>query len=145
MAFRFSLASVLRVREIAEKREELALERVQFEIVQVQHRIEILSAEINNKHSERDSALQKPIQAIQLQTILSEMNAGIEARKTLLDSLATLQLEREKRMKAYQAAHADRQTLSDILTQQRTAYDREQVRSQQKFLDEIFSSRSPRN
>jgi flagellar export protein FliJ len=145
MAFRFPLASVLRVRDSIEKREELALQRIQFEIAQVRQRIELLSNEINNKHKERNSALQQPIRANQLQAILSEIDAGIAAKKTLLESLAKLEREKEKRMKAYQAAHADRQMLSDMLTRQRTTYDRDQVRSQQKFLDEIFSSRSSRS
>ncbi|MGA2534410.1 MAG: flagellar FliJ family protein [Terracidiphilus sp.] len=145
MAFRFSLASVLRVRECIETREELALQRVQFEIAQLRNRIELLTADIENKHNERNSALQKPIHARQLQAILSEINAGIEAKKTLLNSLATLEQEKEKRMKVYHAAHADRQMLSDMLAHQRTDYNKEQVRSQQKLLDEIFSSRSSRN
>jgi flagellar FliJ protein len=145
MAFRFPLASVLRVRESIEKREELALQRVQFEIAQVRKRIDLVTVEIENKHNERNSALQKPIHARQLHAILSEIDAGVERKKTLLGTLATLEQDKEKRMKAYQTAHADRQMLSDMLTKQRTGYDKDQVRNQQKFLDEIFSSRSSRN
>jgi flagellar export protein FliJ len=145
MAFRFPLASVLRVRDSIEKREELALQRVQFELAQLRQRIEFLTTQIENKQAERNSALQKHIHARELQTLLSEIDAGIAAKKELLNSLAALEQERDKRMKAYQSAHADRQTLSDMQTQQRAEFDQEQVRSQQKFLDEIFSSRASRN
>lgn len=144
MAFRFSLASVLLVRDSIERREELALQRVQFEIAQITQRIKVISDQIDSKRDERNRALRQPIQANQLLAIISEINAPIEARQALVNSLATLEQEREKCTKAYWAAHADRQMLTDMLTQQRTSYDLEQDRKQQKLLDEIYTARSSR-
>lgn len=145
MAFRFSLATVLRVRESIEKREELALQQIQFEIASVRRRIENLNTEITNRHNARNKKMQQPVHAHHIQAILGEVNAAIEKRLTLVDSLQTLEFERDKRTKAYQTAHADRQMLTDILTQQQNAHEREQVRSQQKSIDEIFASRSQRS
>jgi flagellar FliJ protein len=145
MAYRFSLATVLRVRESIENREELALQRIKFEIAGVRRRIEELNVEIENKYNARNKVLQKPVHAHRLQAILSEVNAAIEKRQALIDSLQTLESEREKRTKAYQAAHTDRQMLTDILTQQVNAYEQEQVRNQQKQIDEIFASRLHRS
>ena len=44
MAFRFSLATVLRVRESIELREERALKKIQMEMARVSHEIEELDA-----------------------------------------------------------------------------------------------------
>jgi flagellar FliJ protein len=145
MAFRFSLATVLRVRESIEKREELALQRIQFEIAGVRRHIEKLNAEITNKHNARNKAMQKPVHANHLQAILNEVNAAIGKRQALIDSLQTLESERDRRTKAYQTAHTDRQMLTDILTQQENAYEREQTRIQQKQIDDIFASRLNRS
>ena len=46
MGFRFTLDSVLRFREGIEKREELALQKVQFEVSRVRRRIEELTEEL---------------------------------------------------------------------------------------------------
>jgi len=145
MAFRFSLATVLRVRESIEKREELALQRIQFEIASVRRRIEELSEEITNRHNDRNMAMKKPVPAYILQSILGEVNEAIEKRQTLADSLQMLEREREKRKMAYQTAHTNRQMLTDMLTQQQNAHQQEQVRSQQKYIDEIFVTRSHRS
>lgn len=145
MGFRFTLASVLRVRDSIEKREELALQRVQFEILRVQQRVEGISAEIARMQIESDRAIALPAPAYRLQDILSEMKAAIEARQSLIDSLVPLEQEKERRMTAYQEAHAGRQLLTDMLIEQRASYSLEQVRRQQKFLDEVFSSRSSRD
>jgi flagellar FliJ protein len=145
MAFRFSLATVLRVRESIEKREELALQRIQFEIAGVLRRIEELSAEITNRHNDRNMAMQQPVPAYILQSILSEVNEAIEKRQTLVDSLQMLEHERDKRKTAYHTAHTNRQMLTDMLTQQQNAHEQEQVRSQQKSIDEIFVTRSQRS
>jgi flagellar export protein FliJ len=144
MAFRFSLATVLRVRESVEKREELALQQIQFEIARVRRRIEELNSEIANKQDERNQALLKPVHAHHIQAILSEVNAASHTRQALLDSLQTLEQEQDLRMKAYQTARTNRQMLTDIMTQQLNAYEQEQVRSQQKSLDDIFAARTQR-
>lgn len=145
MGFRFSLATVLQVRDSIEKREELALQKVQFEISHVKQRIELLTIKINEKQDEQNKTMQQPIHARDLQVLISEISAGIGARQALRNSLETLEQEQKKRMKAYHAAHAARQMLTEMLNQQRDSYEREQVRNQQKVLDEIFSARAWRN
>jgi flagellar biosynthesis chaperone FliJ len=45
----------------------------------------------------------------------------------------------------YQAAHRDRQMLSDMRTKQRDVYEQQQVRTAQKVLDDIFGTRAQRN
>jgi flagellar export protein FliJ len=144
MAFRFSLATVLMVRKSIEKREELALRKVQYDIAQIRQRIESLASDIHNKQNECNIALQQPTRARDLHAMLAELNSGVEARKKLCESLTLLEKEQEKRMKTYQAAHSDFEMLAGMFTEQRAIYDREQARNEQKMLDEIFCSRASR-
>ena len=145
MAFRFSLASVLRVRESIERREELALQKAEQELARVRRRIDELTGEIAKAVEAREKALQQPIQAYKLQSMDAEINAGAEAKQTLLETLQTLQQQRDAQMKLYQAAYNGRRMLTDLSAQQKTEYELEQDRAQQKRLDDIFASRWQRN
>lgn len=145
MAFRFSLDTVLMVRKSIEQREERALQKVQFDIAQIHRDLELLNAQIDKNQSERSRVLMQPTHAYKLLAILGEINGAVEKRQRLLESLKSLEQEKERRMKAYQAAHINRELLTNMQTQQRNAYDAEQTRNQQKMLDEIFASRSSRS
>jgi flagellar export protein FliJ len=145
MPFQFPLAAVLLVRENAEKREEMALQKLQLEIAHATRKVEELNAEIANAQQARDEALQQLIPAFQLHDYLRQSQAAEEKRNTLLHRLGTLVLELEQQMTAYQAAHRDREALTDMLEKQREAYEQEQARNQQKQLDDLFMARRHRN
>lgn len=89
--------------------------------------------------------MRQPVYSYEVQAILHEVNAAMDVRQALRVSLQSLELERERQMKAYQSAHTNRQMLTDMLVQKQTEYAQEQVRTQQKSIDEIFASRSQRN
>jgi flagellar FliJ protein len=145
VAFRFSLASVLRVRESIERREELALQKAELEVARVRRRIDELTGEIAKAIDAREKALQQPIQAHRLQNMDAEISSAAEAKQTLLETLQTLQQQRDAQMKLYQAAYNGRRMLTDLSAQQKTEYELEQDRAQQKRLDDIFASRWQRN
>jgi flagellar export protein FliJ len=144
MPFRFSLEQVLRVRESIEKREELALQRAEMEVAGVQRRIEVLTEELGQAAVRREEALQKSIPAHELQDIDAEIRAGVEAKLTLLEAVRTLQQHRDAQMKIYQAAHNARRMLTDLEEQQRTEYEHQETRTQQKRIDDIFAARAQR-
>jgi flagellar export protein FliJ len=145
MPFRFSLAAVLLVRENAEEREERALQKIQAELARAVRQLEELTAEIANAHLARERAMQNPIPAYQMQVFLDQAHVAAEKRKTLLQHRLVLEQERERQMKVYQAAHRDREALTDMLHKQREAYEQEQARSQQKQLDDLFIARRHHN
>ncbi|MGD0734512.1 MAG: flagellar export protein FliJ [Terracidiphilus sp.] len=140
MAFRFSLAAVLMVRENGKKRAEQDLRTIQLEIDQVAQQIENLNTYTANTHKARESAMQQPIPGGELHSFEHRVKAIAEARKGLLDRLQILELERERRMNIYHAAHRDLETIVEMLDEQRTAYDQEQSRNEQKQLDDIFAA-----
>lgn len=144
MAFRFPLASVLRVRESIEQREERALQRIQMEMARVSHQIEELTAMIAGAHDAQSEALRQPIPAGYLHTLLWEEQSAVERRKVLVTALQALEQKREKQIKIYQVAHRNHETLISMKNEQRTAYEMEQSRTQQKSLDDLFIARRHR-
>lgn len=145
MPFRFPLASVLRVREIIEKREEVALQKAQLEVARTRRKVDEVTLALTRACDERDGALQRSVQASRLQIMEVEINAALEARQALLKSLEVLRRQRDAQMKIYKTAHSERQMLSDLRTQQKSIYEHEQLRVQQKRLDDIVASRWQRN
>ncbi len=145
MGFRFSLAPVLRLREGLEKREELALHKVELEVAMVKRRIDRLTEELAQASNEREEALQKWMRAAQLKNLQDEMNASVELRRNLLETLVELKNKREIQMNVYQAARVDRRILSDLRKQKLGAWEQDQLRNQQKQLDDMFAARSQRD
>jgi flagellar export protein FliJ len=145
MAFQFSLAAVLLVRQNAKKREEQALQRIQLEIARIVNQLEELNAEIAKTHDARERAMQQPIPAAHLHSFLQRVQAIVEAKKMHLQRLQVLELERERQLKVYQAAHRDLETIVEMFNEQREAHDQEQDRTEQKSLDDIFVARHQRN
>lgn len=138
MPFRFSLATVLRVREIAEKREERALQKIQVEISQVLLRVEELTVVIVHVHDARERAMQRSIPAGQLHSLLWEADAIIDKKNSLCHHLELLEQKRKEQMTIYQVAHRAREMLTDMLKRQREAYEQESARNQQRQLDDLF-------
>ena len=144
MGFRFTLASVLRFRESIEEREELALQKVEFELARVRRRLDELTEELAKASNEREAALQKSMEAFRLKNLQDEMNAAVQTKQILFETLATLRSQREAQFRLYQAARVNRRTLTDLQIHQQSAWEQEQVRVEQKQLDDIFSSRMQR-
>jgi flagellar FliJ protein len=145
MAFRFSLASVLRFRESVEQQEELALRKLQLEAAGAQRSVEQATMEIAIAQQAREAAMQQPIPAAQLQAMLRSADAALERKKKLLATLHKLEEQRAEQMRRYQAAHRDRQMLSDLADRQQDAHEVRQVKTQQKMVDDLFASRHRRS
>jgi flagellar FliJ protein len=144
MAFRFTLATVLRFRESIETREERALRKIQLEMARVSRQIDEIDANIAQAQNARNQLLQQPTPAGQLQAMLWEAQGAVEKRKTLLQTLHVLEQQRSKQLQVYQAAHRDHETLINLADEQRAAYELAEARAQQKYLDDIFIARHHR-
>ena len=144
MAFRFPLATVLRVKEGLERREERALQRIQLEMARVSHQIEDLTSAIERAHAARNQVLQQAVPAGQLHTMLWELRAAEDSKKALRVTLQGLEEQRLKQMQVYLAAHREHETMINLFKEQRSAYEVEQTRAQQKYLDDIFIARRQR-
>jgi hypothetical protein len=110
-------------------------------MARVVRQIEELNAEIAKAHTAREEALQRPIPAVHLHTLLWEEQAAVERRKSLMAALPALEQQRDKQMKIYHAAHRNHETLLSMKNEQRTHYELVQARTQQKSLDDLFMAR----
>jgi flagellar FliJ protein len=144
MAFRFSLATVLRVKESIAEREERALQKIQHEMARVSQQISDLNASMKQAQLASELALQKSMPGGELQSMLWQVQAAGEVKKSLLNALERLEELRVQQMKIYQAAHRDHETLINLCNEQREIYDLEQSRAEQKYLDNIFMARRQR-
>jgi flagellar export protein FliJ len=144
VAFRFSLASVLRLRESIERREELALQRAEHDIARAIRLIEELTDQLAKAGDARDEALQRSTPAYRLQDMQGELNRAVAVKQTLLDKLQTLKQQRDAQLRLYQAAYNGRQMLTELRQKKKDEYEQEQVRAQQKRLDDIFVARRQR-
>ena len=142
MAFKFPLATVLRLRESIEKREELTMQTIQLEIARLRHSIAASSNDIEQRTQRMQKLIEKPVEANQLQLELAEIDRSTEIRKTLLRELEIAMNRHKEQAKVYRAAARARQTLTEMQSESRAAYDLKQDRIQQKSLDDIFVSRT---
>lgn len=141
MGFRFSLSSVLRLRESVERQEELSLQQAEAEVTRVQHEIDELGNQLARASEQRKEALKNAVPAYRLHAIEARITAANEQRDGLLNALQAAQGQRDARMKLYQLAHRNRQTMDDLRGDEQTAWIQEQNRNEQKRLDDIFAAR----
>ena len=144
MAFRFSLATVLKLRQSIEDREERALQKVIAEIANVHNQIEALNIQIANVRRQCESTLLQLTPAAHLHILLTETQAAEDAKKALYQQLQILEQQRRQQLMVYQAAHRDRETLTNMFDEQRSLYEQEKTRTEQKILDDIFMARHHR-
>lgn len=145
MAYRFPLATVLRVKQSMEKLEELALQKIFVEMSQVRQQIELLTADIVRARQSLDEAMQQVLPAVEIESRTNGINLAAHRKQELLNALADLNQKREMQSRKYHAAHRSRTVLSDLQARQKDAYEQERARNEQKFIDEIFASRSQRS
>ena len=142
MAFKFPLATVLRLRESIEKREELTMQTIQLELARLRQTIDAVSNDIEQRTQKLQKRIERTVEASELQLDLAEIERSVEMRKTLLKEVEVAKNRHKEQSKVYRAAARARQTLTEMQSECRAAYEQKQERIQQKFLDDIFVSRS---
>lgn len=141
MGFRFPLATLLRLREIAEQREERLLGQILNQIVQGRQTLADLEVQRRNLIAQRELALQQATSAFDIMGFYGRMQEIDTLEATGREHLAKLVTLREQQMKVYEAAHRNRELLSGMKGEQLEAYRREQTRQEQNAMDDNFSSR----
>ena len=145
MAYKFPLATVLRVKLSLEKVEELALQKILVEMSQVRHQIEMLTTDIARARQLLDEAMQQVIPAVEIESTTNRINLAVHRKGELLNLLAELNQKREVQTRKYHAAHRSSRVLSDLQVRQLDIYEQERARAEQKFIDEIFGARAQRS
>ena len=141
MAFKFSLATLLRLKEIAEDREERLLGQIMNQIAQSKQTL----IELGNRRvgliRRREIALEQKTSAAELNVFHGQIRAIEDLEVSGHDQLVKLEALRLKQMKLYEAAHQNRELLSGMRDDQAEAHQRERTRQEQNVMDDNFSSR----
>jgi flagellar export protein FliJ len=145
MAFQFPLATVLRVRGIVEEREESVLQKILFEISQTFETLECTNAQIEESNATRHADVFKPRIGLDLHASYGEAKVFKLRRKDLEDHIQKLEQLRDKQLIVYEAARRNREMLTDMREEQRSAYDSDLAKREQKTLDDNYIARRGRN
>jgi len=145
MAFRFTLATVLRLREIAEQREERLLGQIQAQIGAVRQNLIDLAAQRQSLLSRREDAIQRKASAAEISGFYGDLRTVDHLVEAGKDQLTKLEVLRDQQMKIYQSAHGKRELLDGMRQEKKAEYEHELDRKEQSALDDNFSSRRARN
>jgi flagellar export protein FliJ len=141
MGFQFSLATLLRLREIAEQREERLLGQILNEMAQARQTLTDLAEQRKSLIAQHEIALREPTPAFDINGFYGQMRDIDEMERTGREHLAKLATLREQQMKVYEKAHRDHELLAGMRSDKLEAYRREQTRQEQNAMDDNFSSR----
>jgi len=138
MPFRFSLASVLNIREKLEQRELLLLERRYAELATAQGKLWEVAQNIVRNHEQQADELKRGTTGFQLQMAIEEAKALEDRRLQLQKKLQEAQKALREQLENYRKARQKRDVLEELRQQQLDRYQREQGKIEQRERDELF-------
>jgi flagellar export protein FliJ len=145
MGFQFSLASVLRVREMIQEREESILKKILFEISQASETIGRIDAQLAEAYSSRLADVLKPAIGLDLHASYGEVKELKRRREELETQIRKLKQARDAQLIVYEGARRNREMLSDLREKKHRAYGAERNKREQKAMDDNFIARRPRS
>jgi flagellar export protein FliJ len=120
------------------------LQRILFEISQVQETLARIDAQIANSDASRCAAVFKPFAGHDLHASYGEVKELQQSRKNLKEQIRKLEQLRDRQFIAYAAARRDREVLSGMHEEKRSEYDSEMARNEQKTIDDNYNARRNR-
>jgi len=145
MAFEFSLATVLRVRDIVEQREERLLQRIQQQIAQTSQTLAETNADISRWNVRGATELFNLAVGRDFQASYAALQQLKLSHVELLGQLDKLEQLREIQLKVYRAARCEREMLTDMRDKKRVVYNSGMTRRAQSTLDDNFVARQRRS
>jgi flagellar FliJ protein len=144
MAFKFSLATVLRVRGIVEEREERMLQKIQQEISNTRQAIAQADGEMKQSCASRAAALFQVSSGTKVHASYGEVAQLRLQREQLEGTLGQLIELRTIQIEAYNAARRNREMLTEMRAERREMYGSEVSRREQSALDDHYIARRGR-
>jgi len=144
MSFQFSLATVLRIRGILEEKEERMLQQILFELTQTREALARTEAEILESDASRCADIFKTRIGRNIHASYGEINELKQKRKSLEEKIEKLEQLRDRQVVVYETARRNREMLTGMHQEQRTAYESGLARMEQKTIDDNFIARRGR-
>lgn len=147
MAYRFPLAAVLRVRELAAEREELALARLHADIAATRRGIERLESEIVRTAQVRQQVMASgnSMRAAHLQASYAGVRELRATHEQLQEQLRRQEQARDAQIRVWEAAYQKREVLTGLRDSGRSAWTEAQRKLEQKQAEEGFLARFGRD
>jgi flagellar export protein FliJ len=136
MAFRFSLQTLLCLRESIERREEARLQQANQQVAAIRNKIENLDRYSRNRKDLLGRVLQNGSFAAELQFELYTEHALQNAKNELSKELLRLQTVRDQQQQLFYQARMQRETLDALREQQLRSYTKKASRETQRLQDE---------
>ncbi len=144
MSFQFSLAAVLRVRGIVEEKEERILQQILSELARTREALALTEARIAEADEAHRANVFKAYLGRNIHAFYGEINGLKQSRKELEEKIGKLEQLRARQVVVYEAARRNREMLTGMHEEQRSAYESDVARMEQKTIDDNFIARRGR-
>lgn len=138
MAFRFSLAGILRFRRSVEHHQELQLLAANQKVAQVRQRMVEVDRDATASWTRQAQLLRNGLSAAEIHFELQCRATLGQRRQELEQELLCQEKIRDERRLAYQAARKSREMVDTLRERQFQLYRQQQVREDQRQLDDLF-------
>jgi|GEM_PF-5141056 len=138
MAFRFTLAPLLRLRQSIERQRTLKLQEVNLQVSRAQETLAQLERSLSDSAQSDSAGLQAGRTAADLQFASLIRENLHRFRQQLQSDIRKLELLRQQALVEYDRAYRDREVLETLRARQRRAYQQEQLRRRQQELDATY-------
>ena len=138
MVFRFTFASLLRLRQSIERQRTLKLQDANLQVSRAEERLAQLELSFSESAQSDAIALQAGGTAAEVQ-FASVLRENLHLfRDELQSDIRKLKLLRQQALGEYHQAYREREVLETLRARQRRAYQQEQGRRQQQELDAAY-------
>jgi flagellar export protein FliJ len=138
MAFRFTLAPLLRLRQSIERQRTLKLQEANLQVSRAQEKLAQLERSLAESAESDAVALQAGRTAAELQ-FASVLRENLHLfRQELQSDILKLELLRQQALGEYHQAYREREVLETLRARERRVYQQEQLRRQQQELDATY-------
>jgi flagellar FliJ protein len=144
MGYHFPLASVLRLRELAEEREERLLQSIHGEIARAWERLNRKNVEMKAICASRDANASAGVLAAELHSMYAELDTLAGSRNQLMQHIGQLEELKDRQVTAYQKALQDREALGQIRDQRQTEHDAQIAKLERRNVDDAFGAKLAR-
>lgn len=145
MPFRFSLESILRLRDGQERLERTRLLSLNAEVARLKLEIEALEAEVQEARKRLRENLAGGLSGAEIQFELVCERLRAEHARELEAKFQEAKRKVAKQQVVYRLARQKRRILENLRERRKDVYAREQSRREQQALDEAFSLRAVLN
>jgi flagellar export protein FliJ len=138
MAFRFSLETVLRLRQNLERQEELLLYKANQDVLVLKHQIDELDAGMAGNAHRQSVQLQAGVSAAELHFDLLCHATLLHWRDDLEKRFSKAQSARDSRAESFRRARRQREAIETLRNHQLQLYRQQEARQDQRRADDLF-------